>query len=51
MREVISVSLPEKIASKLKMTVKETGRAKSEIIKEAPCFYLWKERFKKSGRG
>lgn len=47
MRAVISVSLPEKMATELNRAVKETGRAKSEIIKEALRLYLWEERFKK----
>jgi len=47
MRSVISVSLPEKMVIELNKTVKETGKAKSEIIKEALRLYLWEERFKK----
>lgn len=47
MRAVISISLPEKMASELDKAVKETGRAKSEIVKEALRLYLWEERFKK----
>jgi metal-responsive CopG/Arc/MetJ family transcriptional regulator len=46
-RAVISISLPEKMASELDEAVKGTGRAKSEIVKEALRLYLWEERFKK----
>lgn len=46
MRTVISVSLPEEMASKLNKVAKESGMAKSEIIKESLRAYLWKGRFK-----
>ncbi|MEW6409567.1 MAG: ribbon-helix-helix protein, CopG family [Nitrospirota bacterium] len=48
MRAVISISLPEKMASELDRAVKETGRAKSEIVKEALRAYLWEESFRKT---
>jgi len=51
MRAVISISLPEKMASELDKAVKETGRTKSEIIKESLRLYLWEERFKKIRKG
>ncbi len=47
MRTVISVSFPEKLASELEKVAEETGRTKSEIIKEALRAYLWEERFRK----
>ena len=47
MRTVISVSLPEEMASKLNKFAKESGMAKSEIIKESLRAYLWEERFKR----
>ncbi|MBM4136078.1 MAG: ribbon-helix-helix protein, CopG family [Nitrospira sp.] len=47
MRAVVSVSLPEKMASELNKAANATGRAKSEIIKEALRLYLWEERFAK----
>lgn len=47
MRVVISVSFPEEMALELKRAAKETGRTKSELIKEALRAYLWEERFKK----
>ncbi|NCS96904.1 MAG: CopG family transcriptional regulator [Nitrospirae bacterium CG_4_10_14_0_8_um_filter_41_23] len=47
MRTVISVSLPEDMASKLDNAAKESGRARSEIIKESLRAYLWEGRFKK----
>lgn len=50
MRNVISVSLPEEMASKLDKVAKESGRTKSEIIKESLRAYLWEERFTKLRR-
>ena len=47
MRAIISVSFPEELASELNRLAKETGRTKSEIIKEALRAYIWEERFKK----
>jgi metal-responsive CopG/Arc/MetJ family transcriptional regulator len=45
MRSVISVSLSDEMASALNKATKETGKGKSEIIKEALRRYLWEERF------
>ena len=50
MRAVVSVSIPEDLASELKKFAKETGRAKSELVKEALKAYLWEERLKKLRR-
>lgn len=50
MRNVISVSLPEEMALKLDRAAKESGRTKSEIIKESLRSYLWEERFTKLRR-
>ena len=50
MRDVISVSLPEKIASELYRFVKSTGKSKSELIKDALKAYFWEEKFKKIRR-
>ena len=47
MRAVISISFPEELASELNRLAKETGRTKSELVKEALRAYLWEERFKK----
>lgn len=47
MRVVVSVSLPEEMASELERAAKDTGRAKSELIKEALRSYLWEERYRK----
>jgi metal-responsive CopG/Arc/MetJ family transcriptional regulator len=47
MRAVVSVSLPEEMASELERAAKKTGRAKSELIKEALRSYLWEERYRK----
>jgi len=50
MRSVISLSLPEKIAEEVTSYATETGRNKSDIVKESLSIYLWEERFKKSRR-
>ncbi len=46
MRKVISVSLPEKMASELEKATKERGKSKSDLIKDALRTYLWEEKFK-----
>lgn len=43
----VSIILPEKMASDLNKIVKDTGRPKSDILKEALSVYLWDLRFKK----
>lgn len=50
MRTVLSVSLPEKIAFELDVFSKDTGRNRSDIVKESISLYLWEERFKKVHR-
>ncbi len=45
MRSVVSVSLPEHISQELKSFALETGRSKSNIIKESVALYLWDVRF------
>jgi hypothetical protein len=50
MRSVISLSLPEKMAQELVDYATETGRNKSDIVKESLSIYLWEEHFKKSRR-
>jgi CopG family transcriptional regulator/antitoxin EndoAI len=47
MRKIVSVSLPEEMAEKLGITAKNSGKSKSEVIKEALRSYLWEERFHK----
>ena len=46
MRSVLSVSLPEKMAAELDMIAKETGRNKSDIVKESLAEFLWEKRFR-----
>jgi metal-responsive CopG/Arc/MetJ family transcriptional regulator len=46
MRTVISVSFPKEMAVELDKVAKESGRTRSEIVKEALRAYLWEERFK-----
>jgi len=45
MRSVLSVSLPENLASELDAFAKKTGRNKSDIVKESISLYLWEVRF------
>lgn len=45
MRTVISVSIPEEMAVELDKSAKESGRTRSEIVKEALRSFLWEERF------
>ena len=47
MRSVLSVSLPEKLASDLEDYSRKTGRNKSDIVKESVSLYLWDVRFRK----
>lgn len=47
MRSVLSVSLPEKLASDLENYAKKSGRNKSDIVKESVSLYLWEARFRK----
>ncbi|OAQ19965.1 ribbon-helix-helix protein, CopG family [Thermosulfurimonas dismutans] len=47
MRAVLSVSLPEKLARELEAFAKETGRNKSDIVRESLTLYLWEARFKR----
>jgi len=44
MRAVISVSFPENMAKELGRIAKESGRTKSDLIKEALREFLWEER-------
>jgi metal-responsive CopG/Arc/MetJ family transcriptional regulator len=50
MRSVLSVSLPEKLASDLDDYARKTGRNKSDIVKESVSLYLWEARFRKIRR-
>ena len=47
MRSVLSISLPEKLAKELDTFAKETGRSKSDIVRESISLYLWEARFKR----
>jgi metal-responsive CopG/Arc/MetJ family transcriptional regulator len=46
MRRVLSVSLPEKMSVELDIIAKETGRNKSDIVKESLGEFLWEKRFR-----
>jgi predicted DNA-binding protein len=50
MRTVLSVSLPEKISSELERFAKNTGRSKSDIVKESIHLYLWEAQLRKIQR-
>jgi metal-responsive CopG/Arc/MetJ family transcriptional regulator len=41
MRTVLSISLPEKMAEELNAFARETGRNKSDIVKESLSIFLW----------
>ena len=45
MRSVLSISLPENIASQLSEFAHETGRNKSDIVKESIAQFLWDAKF------
>ncbi|HBA71373.1 MAG: hypothetical protein A2X82_14390 [Geobacteraceae bacterium GWC2_55_20] len=45
MRSVMSVSFPEQISHELESFAMETGRSKSDTIKESLALYLWDVRF------
>lgn len=47
MRSVLSVSLPEKMAVELDAIARETGRNKSDIVKESLGEFLWEKRFRR----
>jgi metal-responsive CopG/Arc/MetJ family transcriptional regulator len=47
MRSVLSVSLPKKLAIDLDVLSKETGRNKSDIVKESLAEFLWENRFRR----
>jgi len=47
MRSVMSVSLPKKMADELDFLAKETGRNKSDIVKESLGEFLWEKRFRR----
>lgn len=45
MRSVLSVSLTKKLAAELDDLSRETGRNKSDIVKESLAEFLWESRF------
>jgi predicted DNA-binding protein len=47
MRSVLSVSLPDKMAVELDCLARETGRNKSDIVKESLGEFLWENRFRR----
>ena len=48
MRTVLSISLPEKMAEELNAFAKETGRNKSDIVKESLSLFLWETRLSRA---
>ena len=48
MRSVLSISLPEKIAEELSTFASETGRNKSDVVKESLSIFLWENKFRKA---
>jgi predicted transcriptional regulator len=45
MRSVLSISLPDKMASELDQYARITGRNKSDVVRESLAIYLWETRF------
>ncbi len=45
MRTVLSISLPEQISHDLNRFARNTGRNKSDIVKESISLYLWESQF------
>lgn len=50
MRTVMSISLPEKVADQLEQYIRETGRNKSDVVRESISLYLWDARLRKTQR-
>jgi len=48
MRTVLSISLPGKIAEELNAFAIETGRNKSDVVKESLSLFLWETKFRKA---
>jgi metal-responsive CopG/Arc/MetJ family transcriptional regulator len=48
MRTVLSISLPGKIADELNDFASETGRNKSDVVKESLSLFLWETKFRKA---
>ena len=46
MRTVLSVSLPESISEELEIYAKNTGRNKSDIVKESLQLFLWEKKLR-----
>ncbi|OHE56114.1 MAG: hypothetical protein A2027_03350 [Thermodesulfovibrio sp. RBG_19FT_COMBO_41_18] len=46
MRTVLSVSLPKNISEELDKFAKNTGRNKSDIVKESLSLFLWEMKLK-----
>jgi Arc/MetJ-type ribon-helix-helix transcriptional regulator len=50
MRTVMSISLPEKVAEQLERYTRETGRNKSDVVRESISLYLWEARLRETQR-
>jgi Arc/MetJ-type ribon-helix-helix transcriptional regulator len=50
MRTVMSISLPGNVAEQLEQYVAETGRNKSDVVRESISLYLWEARLRESQR-
>ncbi len=47
MRTVLSIYLPEDLYRRLDSFAKETGRNKSDVVRESINLYLWEKRFER----
>lgn len=50
MRTVMSISLPEKVAEQLERYVRESGRNKSDVVRESISVYLWEAGLRETQR-
>ena len=50
MRKVMSISLPEKVAEQLERYVRDSGRNKSDVVRESISLYLWETKLTETQR-
>ena len=50
MRKVMSISLPEKVAEQLEKYVRNSGRNKSDVVRESVTIYLWEAKLRETQR-
>ncbi len=50
MRKVMSISLPENVAEQLEKYVRNSGRNKSDVVRESVTIYLWEAKLRETQR-